>query len=357
MLGFKKLIDLEGPNPSEPNVSVILTTFNQANLVSCVINGICRNARDSFELIVVDDSSSDGTLLILDSLLNQLVHSVPKICPLITRVCLIKSMISSFETACDQRGLMEAKSGLSILVQGDIVIDQVGYDLSMVNAINADPSLFLLSARGVVPFESVKLASLLTTRNSIKKLLYRFSKLALKRENQFSASTKDVKEDNEEFIYKRIFPDSENFTRSGIAGWRGSLLGSWQKLEEVNLLTTPPNRIWIGEFAMRGPCVIRNDRFVSIGGFNTKAFFLGLDDGDLCLRAFLTHGWRAGFFPIKFRSPPEFGSTRKSRSLGQQILYITYMFFKSRSVKHSKLFDFRRNQIKLAHLNSYILDF
>lgn len=357
MLGFKKLIDLVGPNPSEPNVSVILTIFNQAKLVSHVIEGICRNARGPFELIVVDDSSSDGTLRILDSLLNQMIDSGSELFPLVTRVCLIKSKISSYETACDQMGLMEAKSKISILVQGDIVIEEVGYDLSMINAINADPSLFFLSARGVVPFESVKLTSLLTTRNSIKKMWHKFAKLALKKANRIVADTKNIKEDSVEFIYNRIFPNSKNFTQSRIAGWRGSLLESWQELAKLTPLTSPSNRVWVGEFAMRGPCVIRNDRFFSLGGFNTKAFFLGLDDGDLCLRALLSYGWRAGFFPIKFRSPPEFGSTRKSRSIGQQTLFVTYMFLKSKSVKHSKLFAFRKNQANLAHLNSYILDF
>src|SRR5262249_54050433 len=46
---------------ASPLVSVVLTTFNRATLLPRAIDSVLGQTFDSFELIVVDDGSTDGT--------------------------------------------------------------------------------------------------------------------------------------------------------------------------------------------------------------------------------------------------------------------------------------------------------
>lgn len=60
--------------PEAPEISVILTTYNRAHLLSRVLEGfrVQRLPPDRYELIAIDDGSSDGTLAVLESYRSKL---------------------------------------------------------------------------------------------------------------------------------------------------------------------------------------------------------------------------------------------------------------------------------------------
>lgn len=58
---------------AEPNVSVIIPTFNRKEMVTCAIKSVLEQSYRHFELIVVDDGSSDGTTPHLESQFNEVI--------------------------------------------------------------------------------------------------------------------------------------------------------------------------------------------------------------------------------------------------------------------------------------------
>jgi GT2 family glycosyltransferase len=77
-------------------------------------------------------------------------------------------------------------------------------------------------------------------------------------------------------------------------------------------------QIWFGESVMRGPLILDVEKYIEIGGLNTKAFFQGNDDHDLSLRA-IRKGWRVGFTPIHYSSPLSLGIARRKRKLKSKL--------------------------------------
>jgi hypothetical protein len=55
-------IDKAGPERATPRVSVLLTVYNYADLIGRAIASVALNDFEDYELIVVDDASSDGSL-------------------------------------------------------------------------------------------------------------------------------------------------------------------------------------------------------------------------------------------------------------------------------------------------------
>lgn len=54
-----------------PSVSVIITTYNRANLVSRAIDSVLNQTYKDFELIIIDDGSTDNTKSLIDSYLQK----------------------------------------------------------------------------------------------------------------------------------------------------------------------------------------------------------------------------------------------------------------------------------------------
>ena len=56
-------------------ISVILTVFNRENLIKDVINSVLNQTNDNYELIIIDDCSSDNSFKIISQFKNPNVKS------------------------------------------------------------------------------------------------------------------------------------------------------------------------------------------------------------------------------------------------------------------------------------------
>lgn len=61
-----KVTPSAGTDPTAPQVSVIMPVYNGEAFIEAAIESVLGQTCTSFELIVVDDGSTDGTLAILE---------------------------------------------------------------------------------------------------------------------------------------------------------------------------------------------------------------------------------------------------------------------------------------------------
>ena len=59
-----------------PNVSIILTSYNQGKFIEEAINSVLAQSYKNWELLIVDDGSTDNTLLIIDKYIKQYPDSI-----------------------------------------------------------------------------------------------------------------------------------------------------------------------------------------------------------------------------------------------------------------------------------------
>ncbi len=346
MQSFSNLLEIKSGERATPKTSIVVTVFNQVRIIEKVLSLICQNTGEKFELIVIDDSSSDGSTEVLYEFLRRIMNPYDFLfCTRLTRVLLSKSRISVFETKCDQYGISSSFAETVILIQSDMFIIESNFDIKMCKALNSFPNIFLLSARGVAPLSEATVTLLITPFTLLKKLFWSLINLFSAKNQGFRRSQKSkaslsLQQIDVGALKKTIFPNSMDFKNIGSAGWRGSLLENWNSISEATLVNVPDSKIWLSDFPMRGPCIFKLDIFKKIGGLNTRAFFLGGDIGDICLRAQLKLELRSGFYPIKFLSPPELGSTRKKKSFYQRFLYIYNLMKCSLFVKRTDLYRY-----------------
>lgn len=99
---------------------------------------------------------------------------------------------------------------------------------------------------------------------------------------------------------------------------------TWHRMiKETNFIKGPDDHanFQVGEYgkfyekmnAINGPNIISNHLFRKIGFFDENLAPFGYDDPEYCLRS-LKAGFLNGLFPLKYRSDPDWGGTRRSES-------------------------------------------
>ena len=58
---------------SNDKVSVIIPTFNRANLIGQTLDSLIKQSYDNWECIIIDDGSTDETIKILDHYKQELM--------------------------------------------------------------------------------------------------------------------------------------------------------------------------------------------------------------------------------------------------------------------------------------------
>lgn len=173
MKSLRNLLEIKAYEGATPKTSIVVTVFNQVGIIEKVLGHICAHTGEEFELIVIDDSSSDGTTEVLYEFLQRIMNPNEILfCVRLTRVLLAKSRISLFETKCDQYGINSCIAETVILIQSDMFIIENNFDVKMRKALNSFPNIFLLSARAVAPISETTITLLLTPFNVFKRFFW-----------------------------------------------------------------------------------------------------------------------------------------------------------------------------------------
>lgn len=295
------------------------------NLVSCLTLPC--------ELIFIDDASNDETYQRLLEVSNQVMASQNSAVSL----KILRNPCEKFETHCDMQGVQVAQAPYVIEIQADMNLHEKGFDLKLVEALESDSRLIMLSGRA-----TDKLDGILTHygntpgavssrgRSLASHIFHDF--LDLLKFLRVSLSRKAAKDDILT-VEADLSPLSEtHFLMNGQRGKLGA--AAEDKFTEIEL---NQRKIYWGETVMRGPLIFNKERFLDIGGFSVQQFFLGFDEHDFVIRAWIHFGLRVGFVPIGYQSNLKQGSTRRAKSLKTRALY-----------------TFRLSQIQFARKNSSI---
>lgn len=324
-----------------PIISFVVPVFNQESVIREHLVQIATNSSLTHEIIIINDSSSDESRDKVLDFISDIKNGADTNCVKTIAVSFFETRIPWYETKCDDFGISVAKSNFIIEIQADMKIKERDFDQKLLNLLSADDDLFAISGRGVHKIS--ELSSRSERRwQSLEKVYFLFRrKMSMKRflhklvlVNPPATATKKSTEisSNQDFT-PEIFPSPQAFENNGRAGFLGTLIEK-VPYDGENLYTrqTKSNsgKIWIGETVMRGPLILRKDYYKKIGGFNTKAFFLGNDDHDLFIRA-KDFGLKVGYSPVVFASPLNLGSTRKRKKTISEIFYLLNSWVREKS--------------------------
>jgi GT2 family glycosyltransferase/MoaA/NifB/PqqE/SkfB family radical SAM enzyme/cytochrome c-type biogenesis protein CcmH/NrfG len=128
----------EDNNPILPLVSIIVLTYNQMSYTRKCLESIIKNTQVPFELIVVDNSSSDGTVEYLESELTQLISE--------DRLRVIKNNENLGFAKGNNQGIMASKADYIMLLNNDVVVTQ-GWLSRMIACAEKDPMIGIVGPK------------------------------------------------------------------------------------------------------------------------------------------------------------------------------------------------------------------
>jgi len=296
---------LNNPNwnmKSKPTISVVVPVFNQEKVIEETLDSIIYNMKNSFELLIIDDSSTDGTFKAVINFCNEIIFSDTKL----STIKIFKSKNQVFETYCDYVGI-EASCGTYILeIQADMKLLEMNFDENMRAALEQHPNLFMISGRGTMPFDEI-LTNYKKSMGNEAISDFRYSSRLFKRLKSRFSSTNNVSVVKTTTQFNSEEP--QDFLETGKAGRLGRAINERLEIQRRKL-----SILYSGQTVMRGPIIFEKSRYSALGGLNHSAFFLGYDEHDLILRAWKEFGWRVAYLPVDFESPLEIGSMRKKRN-------------------------------------------
>lgn len=98
--------DLEDPAPERPLISVVVPTYNRADLLRRAVESILAQTYDAFEVLIVDDASTDETESVVATVQDP-------------RVRYIRQPQNRGVAAARNRGMREARGGLIAFLDSD----------------------------------------------------------------------------------------------------------------------------------------------------------------------------------------------------------------------------------------------
>lgn len=231
---------------SKPVVSVIIPVFNKDKIISEMLDKLIGSLTTDYELIIIDDASTDNSKEIITEYLK---------CKNIDHV-FISTTVPIFETACDNLGFFLARGFYLLEVQSDIIINDKGFDKRMISALDNN-KFSSVSGRSCHSW-----FDLLSKKNKIVNILKFYSPISL-----FLFGTAAVG-----YVGKKLY--NSELTKSVTQG-----------------------DVYEADTNCRGPWLTNKFLLNEIGAFDTNNFFLGFDDHDFNLRGSKL-GYRAGFTPV-----------------------------------------------------------
>lgn len=117
-----------------PKVSVILTIYNREKYIEKCVRSLLDQTLDNVELVVVDDASTDASL----SILNSVLEDYPNRKPLVQLICLEKN---AGRAVARQTGLNHVKGEYVIHVDSDDWVDRDMLELLYLTAKETDADI------------------------------------------------------------------------------------------------------------------------------------------------------------------------------------------------------------------------
>lgn len=336
-------------------VSCVIPVYNQESIIRSHLEKLLENSNSPIELIVIDDCSTDGTLRVL----INFIYELRRVANFHHRVRLFKTSFSLHESRCEDFGFRNSSGEYLMSVQADMIILHKGFDVILSRVIENNPGVGLISCRGAHSLSELGTEQTLRGRElsdglDVKYFLRPFIRVKQKialifriytdRENSTNKSNDPVInsiENGKGFNPNEVFP---NFPGAP-AGWLGErieVLPYTFKQDFMNLIESHTSKVWINETVMRGPLFMRKSLYSEVGGYNTRAFYQGLDDHDFSARLSLL-GYQVAFSPIYFSAPLRLGVARQTKNIKQRLIseihVRTRRKYFAKSYLISKLFD------------------
>jgi len=327
----------------DPIVSIVIPVYNQELFVRNHLVAITRKIHNPFELIIINDASSDKTHIEVTKFINELDSTK------FTSIKYYKTFWPWYETKCDHFGITKAKGKYIIEIQSDMLILEEDFDLRLIKALESDNTLFAISARGVCDIKRVfdsclkldEQSSFLRSVTRNIKSEFRSKLARLKVNYPKETRVKDNESIDLNAIIMKIFPSEDPYSEKQIAGFLDSLIEVLPYSGETEIsksIERNLGKVWIGETVMRGPLIFERSKYLKIGGLNTEAFFLGNDDQEMILRA-RKAGYKVGYSPIRFSSPLSLGSTRAKKTLSSKTWFLIHKFARRKKYLESSLYE------------------
>lgn len=117
-----------------PKVSVILTIYNREKYIEKCVRSLLEQTLDNVELVVIDDASTDASL----SILNSVLEDYPNRKPLVRLICLEKN---AGRAVARQTGLNHVKGEYVIHVDSDDWVDRDMLELLYLKAKETDADI------------------------------------------------------------------------------------------------------------------------------------------------------------------------------------------------------------------------
>lgn len=340
---------------SNCTVSLVMPLFNQEEIIIDVLTKIINSVKSSFELIIINDCSTDSTLERIVAFASGDFKNSS-----LSKLEIYSSDYPRFETFCDHFGFSRASGKFLLEIQADMFVDDPGFDVRMIQAFNKYEDIFALSGRGTHDINQVVdvYRDSLGTDRAYASNLVVFMFLILKRRiigkisrilkfrrysnvPKIQVELKEATKDSRPLM--EIFPTLSDFKVNKQAGLLGDLI-------EISGLNSGASsrKIFFGETVMRGPLMLRADIYYQLGGLNVKSFYQGFDDHELMLQAWNMLQKRCAYIPVHVTSILSQGTTRKPRSFKSDLEILFKTFKISRKRKDSLLYKLSLgNQIPL----------
>ena len=267
---------------TENEVFISMPVKNQEGIIEKVLMSLSQNIGMNYSVGLLFDNCTDNSLQVsFDFIKNWLGKD-----PYINKIYILKSYDELFESTCENILFKFCEHRFFVSLQADIYFCDLTFLNRAINAFSKIPELFALSGKAIVPFKIV---------SPKKKLVSRIIKLLTQPIIASSSLSSKIKLGTNQ-SYLQYFGDLSQSPHS-------EMVFTYKQLVTVSF----------GEAVIRGPVIWRSILFQKFEGFDDVAFYLGRDDCDLSLRAFLD-GYRVGYLPCKFKSFYEEGTTRKIRT-------------------------------------------
>jgi glycosyltransferase involved in cell wall biosynthesis len=272
---YKKIVGLDDPHPfgctievvvnrlssNVPLLSIVVPMFNKGEIIDSILESIVQNVSNTFELIVIDDCSSDQSLSNAINFLEKKDF----------QFLVLKASTPIFETACDNVGFALARGKFFLEIQSDIHIKEYGFD-DRLKKVASISNISSVSGRCAHSWLSLYSGRMITFKLFIHKFLKIKSKMG----------SLDIGMVNHH-IFEKSLPKSVN-----------------------------TSSYYCGDTNNRGPWMLTAENYFKFGPLDSVNFFLGGDDHFFNFKASMS-GLVAAYVPIRLETIAEEGSTRQKR--------------------------------------------